>query len=105
MTRDNIVKWAQDAGVMPPGWGATEDQWCSLERFAQLIVAAERQRKAWDATYWTAYEHDVAAAEREACVALCFQMWDKWIGSEDQSEFTRPDAEDCAAAIRARGQV
>jgi hypothetical protein len=25
--------------------------------------------------------------------------------SEDRSEFTRPDAEDCAAAIRARGQV
>ena len=61
---------------------------------------------------WTELEQYVTetiasavAKEREACVALCFQMWDKWIGSEDQSEFTRPDAEDCAAAIRARGQV
>ena len=47
----------------------------------------------------------VAEKEREACAALCFQMWDKWLDSEDRSEFTRPDAEDCAAAIRARGQV
>jgi len=105
MTRDQIVKWVEEAGIIPPGWGATENQWCSLERFAALVAASCRRRKAWDAKYWTAYEHDVAAAEREACVALCFQMWDKWIGSEDQSEFTRPDAEDCAAAIRARGQV
>lgn len=37
--------------------------------------------------------------------SLCFQMWNKWLDSEDRSEFTRPDAEDCAAAIRARGQV
>jgi len=43
--------------------------------------------------------------EREACAALCFQMWNKWLDSEDRSEFTRPDAEDCAAQIRARGQV
>ena len=93
MTRDNIVKWAQDAGVMPPGWGATEDQWCSLERFAQLIVAAERQRKAWDATYWTAYEHDVAAAEREACAKL----FDKYNHRVSPSEM--------AKAIRARGQA
>lgn len=53
----------------------------------------------------TAFAELVAEAEREACAVLCFQMWDKWIGSEDKSEFTRPDAEDCAAAIRARGQV
>jgi len=65
MTRDQIVKWVEEAGIIPPGWGATENQWCSLERFAQLIVAAERQRKAWNAEYWTEYEQDVAAAERE----------------------------------------
>lgn len=38
MTRDQIVKWAQEAGIMPPGWGATENQWCSLERFAALVA-------------------------------------------------------------------
>ena len=103
MTRDQIVKWAQDAGVMPPGCDATEDQWQSLELFTALVLTAERQRKAWDATYWTAYEHDVAAAEREACAALCFQIWNKWMDEKDITPF--PDAEDCAAAIRVRGQV
>ena len=70
MTRDQIVKWAQEAGIMPPGWGATENQWCSLERFAALVAASCRQRKAWDAKYWTEYEHDVAAAERESCAKM-----------------------------------
>lgn len=41
--------------------------------------------------------------EREACAALCFQIWNKWMNEKDTTPF--PDAEDCAAAIRARGQV
>ena len=81
MTRDDIISMYKQAnGWCPTEWDETVKD---LERFAELV----------------------AAAEREACVALCFQMWDKWIGSEDLSEFTRPDAEDCAAAICARGQV
>jgi hypothetical protein len=40
--------------------------------------------------------------EREACAALCFQIWNKWLDEKDTTPF--PDAEDCAAAIRARGQ-
>ena len=50
----------------------------------------------------------VAAAEREACAALCFQMWNEWLDSSVGDDFLDtsncPDAEDCAAAIRARGQ-
>lgn len=46
--------------------------------------------------------------EREACAALCFQMWNKWLDSSAGDDFLDtsncPDAEDCAAAIRARGQ-
>jgi hypothetical protein len=38
--------------------------------------------------------------EREACAALCFQIWNKWMNEKDTTPF--PDAEDCAAAIRAR---
>jgi hypothetical protein len=45
----------------------------------------------------------VAAAEREACAALCFQMWNEWMDNESISELNRPDAEDCAHAIRKRG--
>jgi DNA-directed RNA polymerase alpha subunit len=40
--------------------------------------------------------------ERKECAKLCFQMWSKWLDSKDRGEFTRPDAEDCAAAIRER---
>jgi hypothetical protein len=43
MTRDDIVKWAAEAGIMPPDWGATENQWRSLERFASLVAAYERE--------------------------------------------------------------
>lgn len=44
------------------------------------------------------------AAEREACAALCFQMWDKWMHRKDINDGICPDGEDCAAAIRARGR-
>ncbi len=39
--------------------------------------------------------------ERDACAALCFQIWNKWMDEKDITPF--PDAEDCAFAIRARG--
>ena len=45
------------------------------------------------------------AAEREACAKLCFQMWNEWMDNESISELNRPDAEDCAHAIRKRGQI
>jgi hypothetical protein len=43
MTRDDIVKWAAEAGIMPPDWGATENQWRSLTAFAELAAAYERE--------------------------------------------------------------
>ena len=63
--------------------GGMDMTWDEIERFAELV----------------------AAAEREACAELCFQAWNTWMDSEDKSEFTRPDAEDCAAQIRARRQA
>ena len=44
MTRDDIVRMAQEAAIMPPNWGATEAQWRSLEAFAELVAQAERDR-------------------------------------------------------------
>jgi len=47
----------------------------------------------------------VANAEREACAKLCFEMWDKWMDADPSERDNLPrDAEDCASAIRARGQ-
>ena len=43
MTRDDIVKWSQEAAIMPPDWGATENQWRSLEAFAKLVAEYERE--------------------------------------------------------------
>ena len=89
MTQEDIIRLAREAGwrvdsegevLEGDGWHIQTD---IVERFVELV----------------------AAAEREACAALCFQMWNKWLDSEDKSEFTRPDAEDCAEAIRARRQV
>jgi hypothetical protein len=68
MTQDDIISMYEKAnGWSPAGWDKTVKE---LERFANLIVAAERERKAWDAEYWTAYEQDVAAAERESCAKM-----------------------------------
>ena len=85
MTRDDIKKLAVEASdIKAETWsGGMDMTWDEIERFATFV----------------------AAAEREACAALCFQAWNTWMDSEDKSEFTRPDAEDCAAAIRARGQA
>ena len=43
LNRDDVVRWSQEAGIMPPDWGATENQWRSLETFARLVAAAERE--------------------------------------------------------------
>jgi hypothetical protein len=73
--------------------------WRSLEAFAALVVAAERERKAWDATYWTAYEQDVAAAERKECAKICGTI------ADSVSYESSISALKCYEAIRARGQV
>ena len=87
MNRDDIVRMAKEAWGegnvyrfdSPKHWPEVEEMFV---RFATLV----------------------AATEREACASLCFQMWDEWMDEGDKSEFSRPDAEDCARAIRARGQ-
>jgi hypothetical protein len=55
---------------------------------------------------------DAVAAEREACAKVCEDMWHEWLDSpspeENVEDFYRahkPDAEDCAKAIRARGET
>jgi hypothetical protein len=52
------------------------------------------------------------AGEREACAKLCEDMWHEWLDSpspeenvEDCYRANKPDADDCAKAIRARGEI
>jgi len=81
MTEDDIIRMAQEAGFLPDMFGIG----------------------IWDSKELNVFAALVAAAEREACAALCFQMWNEWMDNEFISELNRPDAEDCAHAIRKRG--
>lgn len=74
MTRDDIVRMAQEAAIMPPGWGATESQWRSLHAFADLVTAAEN----------------------EACAKVCDA---RYMGDNNREDM---EARRCAEAIRAR---
>ena len=66
MTRDDIIRMAREAGPLTKG---PFDDWC--KRFADLV----------------------AAAEREACAAIC----------EEEEELRDHTPFDCALRIRARG--
>jgi len=79
MNKEDIIKLAIEHTIH--GLKFDED---GLERFAKLVE-----------------EH-----EREACAKLCFEMWEKWMDADPSKRDNLPrDAEDCAAAIRARGQA
>jgi hypothetical protein len=81
MNRENIIRLAREAGIAN-SWDLNwQDK--IIERFAALV----------------------ASAEREACAALCFEMWEKWMDADpSERDYLSRDADDCAAAIRARGQ-
>jgi len=85
MTKYEIIKFADECDLFDGIWQHPELKEIKADKFIKFAYL-------------------IAAAEREACAALCFQMWDKWLDKDARDEFVRPDAEDCAAAIRARGQ-
>ena len=93
MTTDDIIRMAKEVGIrlMGDGFGKPDrtDVWATQDEFE-------------------CFANLVAAAEREACAALCFRMWNEWLDSSVGDDFLDtsncPDAEDCAAAIRARGK-
>ena len=76
MTRDDIIRMAQEAGAFFDGDCSVYDmpEHC-FERFAALV----------------------AAAEREACAKVCEDYTDRYAGCEDEGH-----GYEIAAAIRAR---
>jgi hypothetical protein len=42
MTRDDIIRMAREAGISKP-WDQEPVKWETLERFANLVVAEERE--------------------------------------------------------------
>jgi hypothetical protein len=103
MTRDDIIRMAREAGISQSHAEGMTD---FLERFAALVAAAERNKVAqWmiDHSYATGHgdttedllkelEWQVRESEREACIRDCDSV--DVVG-----------ADDCIAAIRARGQA
>ena len=79
----NIIELVKQAGLgflIEPQWICQDE----IEAFAKLV----------------------AAHEREACAALCFSIWNKWLDTPEEDRYkVLYDAEDCAAAIRARSNT
>lgn len=97
MTREDIIRMARESGVSKP-WDQEPVKWETLERFAALVAAAERERLKWDGLHSCHPECDRPAcvhtrkaveAEREACAVIAFNA-KTYI--------------EAANAIRARGQ-
>ena len=83
----------------------------SAEQITFMLAEAidqNREYKSWHCStqHLMALVERVVAEEREACAKLCFEMWEKWMDADLSERDNLPrDAEDCAAAIRARGQA
>ena len=82
MTKEEILKIAQECnllGMRPHLDGIYSE---SLEAFAKLI----------------------AEKEREACAEICDGFYLSWIDIQGRYEFMGEGASECAGAIRARGK-
>ena len=114
MTRDEVIKLAIDAGLIPDWETMTNKNVGNLERFAALVAAAERE--AFAAQTVQLVRDAVAeakAAEREACAKLCEAEEQRILSKQSGRDFDQVDANlrmiacilpDIADAIRARGE-
>jgi hypothetical protein len=96
MNREDIIRMAREAGgadISMNGWtswvGTQSTEF--LERFAELVASAERNRT-WTQAHWTEYERAIVAQEREACAKLVDHILKEGGGTWGE-------------AIRARGQA
>ena len=101
MNRDDIIRMARQAstGAMPLAIFTIEE----LEIFAALVASAERESLRESFRVVTAAEASAAILhEREACAKLCEEMRTY---VDRNNAVTQSSAQDCATAIRARGQA
>ena len=96
MNRDDIIRWAQEAGVpMEYSFVADATVWNlhpSFERFAAIVAAAERDANLQQIDI-------IVEAEREACAMVCANM-----RFDNIEKDWSVGAAFCAEAIRARGE-
>jgi hypothetical protein len=116
MTRDDIIRMAREANL----WMTSDERIAAVERFAALVAAEKEQQMIRDGwrqcakgqrtTQYCGLLDAAVKDEREACAKVC----EKQIKSYMSKQYTtdplggfreRFAAEQCAAAIRARGEV
>ncbi len=106
LSRDDIDRMARKVGFPERrAFSDLSDLYPRLERFANLVAAAERERIRWDAIHSCHSECDkpvcvamrkAVAEEREACA--------KFIEQEYVRQFDEPWRDNLAKAVRARGE-
>jgi hypothetical protein len=116
MIRDDIIRLAQEAGAGEPEslYGRTDYvvmTWFELERFANFVAAAERERIDLNAIHTCHAEcqnpfcvrvREAVAHEREACAKVCEEIAER---NELENDYDWiPGNFECATAIRARGE-
>jgi hypothetical protein len=119
MNREDIIRMAREAGFNPVSYtGANLEL---FERFAALVAAAEREKAAaWmtERGYATGHgdtiedllkelEWQIREQEREACAKVCDDIrYGGYVPPEDGAAATyyNDAANECAEAIRARGE-
>ena len=83
MTKEDIIRMAREACGEPAWDGGVEWTWEELERFANLVAAAERERIKWDTIHSCHPVCDkpvcvamraAVAEEREACAKVLDEM-------------------------------
>ena len=92
MNREDIIKLAREANIKQAIETPHLLMVHELARFAALVAAAEREKfKVHAAALVRDARHDATEREREECAKVC----DGWLHA---------DGDQCAAAIRARGE-
>ena len=102
MTREGIFKLAREAGATPYTNRHYPDRTVhtfgpeQLERFVSLVADFEAKRIHDQGMVTVGHMREQIAKEREACAKVCESEW--------SNVAERMYGEECAAAIRARGQ-
>lgn len=122
LNKDDVIRMAREAGISKP-WDQEPVKWETLERFANLVAAAEREKVAqwmmqrgyatghgdtiedllaeldWQiAENWNRAMINGMKTEREACAKVCDELVLEHPGRADLT------AKQCADLIRERGQ-
>ena len=105
MTQDEIIEMVREAGLdWHTGWTLDDEE---PNRFAILAYLAydkaTEEANARANASWELMCKKMVAFEREACAKVCETLWDTPTNGMATEEEAYGD--ECAAAIRARGQA